>query len=507
MFFAEFSVALASSCRERPPEECSFTQICPENNENHNALSIGSAMMNHHGRRNCVCSALSVILGNPDTSSVALKMKSYLLYSNKLDTLLNEIEWGAKLQLRKQRVIHSLNGGASEELHQIVSNRQIRRNGTFFTGELLGRRAVSRLVKNKLLLQGPVYDPTCGAGDLLLRWAEFLPIESSLVSTLRIWEKLLFGTDLHPEFIQVAKRRLVLQALVRGARLKRSSPPRIEDLFPGLTAGDILKRDQIIPREATLLMNPPFTLIKAPNNCDWASGSVSMAAVSFMKFLDRCSIGQHVIAILPDVLRSGTRYARWRNKVVEKLRISRLDVYGRFDSCTDIDVFIAEGQVDGGRKLKVGWTKGTVAARSAQLKSFCKISVGAVVPHRDPKKGPWKLYVEVANLPAWGIVRKICTHRRFEGSTVEPPFVAVRRTSSPSDPERAIATIVSGKEPVALENHLIALKPKDGKVGTCKLIMRSLKDTRTREWLNKRIRCRHLTVMALRDLPLLDKNS
>ncbi len=429
-------------------------------------------------------------------------MKAFLRYSDQLDTLLDDIEWGAKLQSEKQRVIHSLNGGASQALHEIVSDKQIRSNGTFFTGELLAQRVVSRVVRKKTLLQRPVYDPTCGVGDLLLRWAEFLPIESSLAATLRVWEKLLWGIDLHPEFIQIAKQRLVLLALLRGAQLKRSSPPRINDLFPRLTSGDILKQDHVVPTNATLLMNPPFTFTKAPNDCNWASGKVSLAAVSFLKCLDQSTKSQHIVAVLPDVLRSGTRYSRWRQMVEEKLQINQMEVYGRFDSCTDIDVFIIEGQIGRGRKRTFGWTKVSAKTRRQKMKSICSIRVGAVVPHRDPKKGEWRPYVEVADLPPWGRITKVNTNRRFNGSTVYPPFVAVRRTSSPSDAERAIGTIVSGKEAVALENHLIALQPVDGKVETCKRIIKSLKDSRTRAWLNRRIRCRHLTVSAMHDLPL-----
>jgi len=430
-------------------------------------------------------------------------MKAYLHYSNQLDTLLNDIEWGAKLHPEKEKVIHSLNGGASQALRESVSENRIQHTGTFFTGELLARQAVSRVVKKKSLLRGPVYDPTCGAGDLLLRWAYFLPIDSNLVVTLRNWDRLIYGIDLHPEFIKVAKRRLVLLALLRGARLKQSRPPRIEELFSGLRTGDILKHNANVPAEATLLMNPPFTFTKSEDDCDWASGKVSLAAVSFMKCLGQCSKGQHIVAILPDVLRSGTRYSRWRITVEEMFHIDRMEVFGRFDSNADVDVFIIEGHVGFARKKPFRWKNISENSRRQKMKSICSIGVGAVVPHRDPKEGRWRPYIAVADLPAWERVSKINTHRRFKGSTVKLPLVAVRRTSSPSDSKRAIGTIVSSTdESAALENHVIALQPLDGKVKTCKIIMENLKDARTDRWLNKRIRCRHLTVTALRELPL-----
>jgi hypothetical protein len=52
-----------------------------------------------------------------------------------------------------------------------------------------------------------------------------------------------------------------------------------------------------------------------------------------------------------------------------------------------------------------------------------------------------------------------------------------------------------------VENHLIVLRPKDGTIGACREVLGILKDERTTRWLNERIRCRHLTVAALDELP------
>jgi len=38
-------------------------------------------------------------------------------------------------------------------------------------------------------------------------------------------------------------------------------------------------------------------------------------------------------------------------------------------------------------------------------------------------------------------------------------------------------------------------------VKACRELLRSLKDERTTHWLDERIRCRHLTVAALDELP------
>ena len=67
--------------------------------------------------------------------------------------------------------------------------------------------------------------------------------------------------------------------------------------------------------------------------------------------------------------------------------------------------------------------------------------------------------------------------------------------------KRAIATIITGKEEVSVENHLIVLIPHDLSLESCKELMLRLRSKETDEWLNERIRCRHLTVSALNELP------
>ena len=93
--------------------------------------------------------------------------------------------------------------------------------------------------------------------------------------------------------------------------------------------------------------------------------------------------------------------------------------------------------------------------------------------------------------------------RRFEGKTHKPPFVAIRRTSRPEHPYRAAATIIGGDGPVAVENHLIVCEPRDGRLTTCRTLLKQLKSDRVNQHLNTRIRCRHLTVGAVAAIPFL----
>ena len=224
-------------------------------------------------------------------------MKAFLKYRQSLDDLLDRVEWGRRVGSSSDAVQQSLNGGAARALRATVSRKRIRRFGAYFTDEHLARQTIQPLVTRPELLEFPVWDPTCGGGDLLLRWAEFLPLDAKLETTLCRWGKLLCGRDLHPEFIEVAKRRLVLQAVARGSRLKASSPPDFDCLFPGLVAGDVFAADLDFPERSTLVMNPPFTHVVAPARCGWTTGKVSQAALIFLRCVAACKKGQSFVAI------------------------------------------------------------------------------------------------------------------------------------------------------------------------------------------------------------------
>ena len=91
--------------------------------------------------------------------------------------------------------------------------------------------------------------------------------------------------------------------------------------------------------------------------------------------------------------------------------------------------------------------------------------------------------------------------RRHEGKVYKPPFVVIRRTSRPGHPYRAAATVIAGKEAVAVENHLIVCEPKAKTLKMCKKLMTQLKTQTINKFLDERIRCRHLTVGAVAAIP------
>lgn len=420
-------------------------------------------------------------------------MKGYQKYISQLDELIKACS-GCNVP---NSLHHHLNGAANEALWNHATAAAIKESGAFFTGESLARQAVEPAARKLKLL--PVFDPACGAGDLLLRWAEHLPIQPSLEETIEHWGTLLYGIDLHPEFIAATKRRLALSAIARGSKFVRQSF-NLDSAFPHIYRADFLANHRFHEGPLTILLNPPFSQQVPKEIVSWSNGKVSQAALFFIKCLSEINEGQRVVAILPDVLRSGSRYEKWRTLVSEMFRPLRLESIGRFSASADVDVFILDGKVTRLATNTIEWTKPT-QSDDCNLDSICEIRVGTVVPHRDPQEGKLVRYFSAPNLPPWKTVTS-AQLRNVKSRTFIPPLVAVRRTSSPSDRDRPVASIISGKSPVALENHLIALRPLDGSIKTCHHILDILRSSTTRLELDKDIRCRHLTVGALKKIKI-----
>lgn len=395
-----------------------------------------------------------------------------------------------------------LNGKASIELKRLIPFNILKKNGIFFTGSNLSNivaAKISGIIKNG----GKVLDPACGAGDLLLACANFLSLKEDYEKTLELWSTRLFGYDLHPPFIAATKLRLALLAAQRySIHGNNVVINNINSIFKGLHVHDFLKKDDFQNDFDCVIVNPPFGYSKAPKNCHWASGKVQSAALFIEQLLKNSHKNQQIVAILPDVLRSGSRYEKWRQLVQNYSKKLEVEIFGRFDSSTDVDVFILNILVCKSRSNKIAhkWQQLVSNGNLAKISNEFEVRVGPVVPHRDPKKGPRFRYLDCNSALPWSEIDKL-KNRRFSGTTFKPPFVVLRRTSSPSDKNRVIATLVKGSSPVAVENHLIVLIPKDSTVKTCKSLIANFKRNETKDWLNTRIRCRHLTVSALKELP------
>ena len=393
-----------------------------------------------------------------------------------------------------------LDGQAGISLRDTIPLQVRKEGGAFFSSSVL-RSAAFATWPPGIETPRPVLDPTVGAGDLLIEYAKRLPVHNDLAQTLRQWGPLLHGRDVEPAFVRLTKARLVLLAASQGATGKSDNAPKLDKVLPEIRIGDGLDLLNSGWSGGQVVMNPPFTYCNAPEGAKWARGRTSLAATFLATAVEHMQHGSCLIAILPDVIRSGSRYDRLRTHVAGRLNISATEAYGRFDAWTDIDVFILRGVVvdDKSSSSPALWWRQTAGEKLGDRFVVC---VGNVVPHRDPESDHTKPYLHARTIPLGGDFDVSDARRRgFQTRTFTPPFIVIRRTSRPGDKSRAIGTMVLGTEDVLVENHLIVLKPKDGSISACRDVTDLLASAQAKQWLDERIRCRHLTVQALRELP------
>jgi hypothetical protein len=403
------------------------------------------------------------------------------------------------------RIAAALDGQPGRELRRLVPLETRRADGAFFTGSLLAKRVVTQFLRG--VGRGAVIcDPACGAGDLLIAATDRLSVQPNLRVTLRAWAKVLRGYDIHEHFVEATRLRIVLAALARGSRARGATPEDLTRLLTGIRVTDGLLAD--FADVDVILMNPPYGSRPAPTECSWASGLVSDAAVFTDQLLRTIQPRTKIVGILPDVLRTGTRYRKWRREIERRVNIAALCVVGIFDSWADVDVFTIHGDTRAFRDEQaplINWWEAHTAA--SRLRDSFDVHVGAVVPHRDPDFGPWRKYLHartISNLQKFNVTE--APSRRFDRRTFRPPFVVIRRTSRPDDRQRAVGTIIVGDDEVAVENHLIVVSPHSRTLRDCERLIQVLQHDSTTEWLNERIRCRHLTVGAVADIPWPDND-
>ena len=385
-----------------------------------------------------------------------------------------------------------LNGMHYRAFRQSTQLHDRRREGIFFSGPALARE-VAGLLYSRMPTGGLALDPTCGIGDLLIAYAEHLPTESTLCETLHAWGQQLAGIEKRSELVAMTKARLVALARSRGCFVERLA--NIDNWFPHIIVGDMFDERDLIAQADGLLFNPPFGQTKDHSASGWGTGQLSSAALCLAAIIELRAPGASIAAVLPEVLRCGTRYARFRGRLADAGLGGRFSSRGRFDAWTDVDVFttlLEPGKLD-------LW--GAPAPANAIVGDHFSAKVGAVVPHRHMMKGPWCRFICAKTVPAWSTGFVPESSRRFRGTTFVPPFVVVRRTSSPSDRKRAVAAIILGERSVAVENHLIALVPNDKRKESCLELLKVLAHDATSEYLNSAIRCRHLTTSSVMGIP------
>lgn len=397
----------------------------------------------------------------------------------------------------QQRIHAALDGEPGRKLRAAVPISELRASGAFFTGSVLADFAL-RAAATSLSSDSVIFDPACGAGDLLVACAKRLPLQRGLDGTVAHWGSQLLGCDLHDEFVEAARSRLILTAIDRGMQGR----VRQTDCFGGIRKACGLISQETYKAATHVVINPPFTMIPAPEGCEWASGKVNLAAVFVETALKYARPETRLVAILPEVLRGGSRYERWRKLIQSLSRLNRIESFGLFDRWADVDVFVLDVTATTQHRSSKPWLWARPSSREVDcLANRFEIGVGPVVPYRDAKKGPVYPFATARNVAAWQEVKALDAKRRYAGRTSMPPFVVVRRTSRVGDKHRAIGTIIRGKSPVAVENHLIVLKPNDNTLSSCRELLTQLKRDETTKWLDRRLCCRHLTVSAIRELP------
>ena len=250
-------------------------------------------------------------------------------------------------------------------------------------------------------------------------------------------------------------------------------------------------------------MNPPYVAVQAPAECTWASGKVSSAAVFVERAVFRCRAGARITAILPDVLRTGSRYGKWREVIATQVSQDSLEPWGLFDAVADVDVFVMAvvKRARPTKGIEFSWVP-SAPNTQGKVGDLFEVRVGPVVPFRLKKgEGKATAFLHAKALPRWKRVSRIAERCEFNGTLYRGPFVVVRRTSRPEDKQRAVATLITAPQEVAVENHLLICVPRSGTIRDCKELIRRLKREKTSRFLNKRIRCRHLTVSSVKELP------
>jgi len=384
-----------------------------------------------------------------------------------------------------------VNGLASEQLRNLVPLDTRRTSGAFFTSDEMALDVLESYKQTFGKKKAIFYDPACGAGNLLIAVKEYYSQHLKCKGiTLEVR-----GTDIHREFVEATRLRLSIYRLNKGLQENNTE---LE-----VKIADGLKENPFYKEATHIITNPPFNQISPVDKKKWGSGKISAAALFIDHIVEQVNPGTQILAILPDVLRSGSRYNHWREHISSKSNISGIKLLGQFDKFADIDVFSVLITKLQDQQKKSGISEwGTEKAGTSVISDHFNICVGPVVDNRDEKVGPVRPYFVSRGLVGWTEVSESSYSRAHKGRHFTSPFVVIKRTSRRGDSNRAIGTIVNASEPVFIDNHLIILQPKSGKINDCKRLLRILKSEKTDSWIDEKIRCRHLTVKVISNIPL-----
>lgn len=410
------------------------------------------------------------------------------------------VDPGDDVGLKNLDLISALiDGGVSQGINEVLGRERRRSDGIFFSGPMWASRL------REAIPHGPFirfFDPSCGVGDLLLEVARLDTVACELAETLADWEKRYQGADLHAPLAAVAWSRLQALAVRRHAA-EGECVTVLNQRNIGFNALDSLEGPWQLQAGDCILMNPPYNSVLSPSWSKTCNGRVTAAALFLERAITDAPPGTAIVALLPEVIRSGSRFEQLRDLMASTCTVHRFEPQGRFSNEADIDVAVLSIT-----KCDAAWSQSVVKVEGPGIRildDLASVGVGTVVPYRALSGLARRPYVDVERAPVWKEIFP-GARERYLGRAFKPPFVVVRRTSSPGDRERARATVVRGKEPVMVENHLLVLIPKRQTLKNCRDLMRVLRDQRTTSWLNEMLRCRHLTVRVMKQLPIWTEN-
>lgn len=386
---------------------------------------------------------------------------------------------------------------ATSVVYDLLTLSDRRKHGIFFSGSAWAQTLVSQLEVGRWKR---FLDPSVGTGDLLVEICMQLPLATSPNETLEDWSSRLAAVDLRESFLQIAWARIQAVAIARHREFGWVEEiPVLRNLPASFRTGDALELALDLRAGDCVIMNPPYQLSSAPDSSFVGAGKRSAAAFHLEHVIKEADIGVGIVALVPEVLRSGTSYQRFRKELSRRMDISAFKSFGSFGPSADVDVSILHGVT----RKKSDASEKTVPQKEPCLTigMKCSVRVGPVVPHRTVKNGEYYGYLTAKNSPAWAEILEASDFENYNSRLEQGPFVVVKRTSSPSDKKRARASLILSKKELLVENHLIIIRPDSGKVSDCRALLTRLKDPRTDRWLNENIRCRHLTVSALKNIP------
>lgn len=361
-------------------------------------------------------------------------------------------------------------------LRRLVPINVLRQRGTFFTSETIAQQLWMPAF-NTIGPGSVIVDPACGAADLLLPAMQHI---ANMPKTPPDFE--VRAGDIDPAFVRTAGARLYRAAGSAKAAIIVKEQNFLDD--PSLVIG-----------ASHIALNPPYIPMQV--STDWGRGTVNAASVFVDQALRAMENGATLLAVLPDVLRSGARYANWRRHVESIARIQRVESLGQFDRQTDVHVFILQA-TKGAAGESVQWQPKTDCEVTDSVGARFHVRVGAVVPHRHQHQGALAPFITARSLTSGEALT-----RAFDGRRDTGPMVLINRTSRPGEVPRARARLWTDNEPAAVENHLLVATPKHGGLEACNQLMKVLGDARAADFLDQRIRCRHLTVSAIKEIPWL----